>query len=221
MSGMSYMEVLIHPTIMLATFFYIIMSIGFEISYQLFLNKISHVSGSYWIAKNMGTPFFHVLLLIAFIYMSYPTLFGIEAYNSEGERIIPSLSQLLSAKRGQTMKMINTLFIISVILPIIPMFKRLLALILPLQAIAASAILYGWLNQIMESEYSIFPSYTSLALIIIISIIAGQLAKVIGMIIGGSWNTNFHTHDMEKVIYKSCLLIFQIPILLIYTLSLS
>lgn len=218
---MSYIDVLFHPTILLATFFYAIMAISFEITYQQFLNKISHVSGSHWIAKNIGAPFFHVLLLIAFVYMSYPILFGMQSHNIDGERIMPSLTQLLNAKSGQTMKMVNTLFIISVILPLIPIFKRFLALILPIQAIAASAILYGWLNQVMGIDYSAFPGYEIIAMIVFFSLIAGQLAKIVGFTLGENWNAKYHTHDMEKVIQKSCLLIFQVPILLIYTLNLS
>ena len=55
---MNYLDVLFHPTLIMATILFTIMSISFEIAYQQFLNKIAAVSGSYWIAKNIGTPFF-------------------------------------------------------------------------------------------------------------------------------------------------------------------
>ncbi|MCK5647707.1 MAG: hypothetical protein KAI22_02400 [Gammaproteobacteria bacterium] len=218
---MSYLDVLLHPTIVMATILYIIMAISFEIFYQNFLHKISAVSGSFWIAKHIGTPFFHILLLIAFIYMSYPVLYGLESHSMNGERILPSLTQVLNSKSGQTMKMINILFIISVLLPLIPVVNRFLALILPLQAMAGSAVLYGWLSQITGIEYSIFPGFKVMAMIVFFSFIAELLAKSIAAFLGVKLNTKYHTHDMGKVVHKSCLLIFQVPILLIYTLNIT
>jgi len=224
---MNYLDVLFHPTLVMATVVYSVMAISFEITYQHFLHKISTVSGSYWIAKHIGTPFFHILLLIAFIYMSYPILYGLESHSIlethsiNGERILPSLTQLLNAKSGQTMKMVNTLFIISVLLPLIPVINHFLALILPLQAIAGSAVLYGWLSETIGIEYSIFPDFIVIALIILFSFIAHLIAKSMARLLGGNLNSQYHTHDMEKVVHKSILLIFQVPILLIYTLNLS
>ena len=218
---MNYLDVLFHPTLIMATILFTIMSISFEIAYQQFLNKIAAVSGSYWIAKNIGTPFFHILLLIAFIYMSYPVLYGLESHNNTGERILPTLTQLLNTRNGQSMQMINTLFIVSVLLPLIPIFNRFLALILPLQAMAGSAVLYGWLSQTAGINYSIFPGYKIIAMIIFFSFIAELLAKSIAALLGENLNTKYHSHDMEKVVYKSSLLVFQVPILLIYTLHLT
>ena len=217
---MNYLDVLLHPTMLMATLLYTTMAITFEISYQHFLHTIHAVSGSHWIAKHIGAPFFHVLLLITYIYMSYPILYGLESHTIDGERILPSLSQLLNAKSGQTMKMVNTLFIISVLLPLLPIINRFLALILPLQAIAGSAVLYGWLSQLTGAEFSPFPGYKIMALIVLFSFIAELIAKLLATLLGKTLNTQYHTHDMEKVIHKSCLLIFQVPILLVYTLNL-
>ncbi|MCN4144067.1 MAG: hypothetical protein LC437_03025 [Thiohalomonas sp.] len=111
---MDYLDVLFHPTLVMATISYTVMAISYEIAYQHFLHKINAVSGSHWIAKHVGAPFFHLLLLVAFIYMSYPMFYGLADHNSTGEGILPSLSQLLNARTGQTMKLVNTLFIISV-----------------------------------------------------------------------------------------------------------
>ena len=73
---MNFSDVLFHPTLIFATILYSIMAISFAITYQRFLHKIGPVSGSHWIAKHIGEPFIHVLLLVAFIYMTYPVLFG-------------------------------------------------------------------------------------------------------------------------------------------------
>ena len=218
---MDYLEVLFHPTLIMATILYTIMVISFEIAYQHFLNTIKAVSGSHWIAKHIGTPFFHVLLLMAFIYMSYPVLYGLDSHNNTGESILPSLTQLLNARSGQTMKLLNTLFIISVFLPLIPVINRFSALILPLQAIAGSAVLYGWLADFSSIHYSIFPGFNVMAMLIFFSLIAELLARAAATL-SGNWLKHSYQHkDMEKIIYKSILLIVQVPILLIYTLNLG
>jgi len=220
---MNYLDVLFHPTLILATLLYTLMSISFEIIYQHFLHKIQSVSGAHWIAKHIGSPFIHVLLLVAFIYMSYPILYGIESpianQNINGEAGLPSLTELLNAKTGQTMKLINTIFIISILLPLIPVINRFIALILPLQAIAGSAVLYGWLASYTGIEYSLNPGLKVVALIVLFSFIAELIAKALSTLMGPYLNAQYHTHDMEKVVHKSALLIFQVPVLLLYTLN--
>ena len=216
---MNYYEVLFHPTIILSTILYLIMVISFEIIYQLFLHKISHVTVSHWIAKKIGTPFFHVILLVSFIYMTYPILYGLEG------KELPALSKLFDIIEAPNRKMINSLFIISVILPLIPIINRFIALILPLQAIAGSAIVYSWMADYMNIEYSLFPSVEVLAIIVLFSLLAEYSAKTLVALTGHSMNQinyleNFQLQDIDAVVYKSTLLAFQIPILLIYTLNL-
>ena len=217
---MTYTEVLFHPTLVMATLLYTVLTIAFEILYQHFLHKVQDVATTHWIARHIGTPFFHVLLLVAFIYMSYPILYGFESHNSAGESVVPGLTELLNAHSGQTMKLINILFVISVLLPLIPVIHRFLALILPLQAVAGSMVLYGWLADYSGLEGPVFPGFHILALMVIFSILAELCAKALAIMFGSKLNTQYHTHDMEKVIHKSVLLILQVPILLLYTLNL-
>ncbi|MCU7939003.1 MAG: hypothetical protein KZQ64_15405 [gamma proteobacterium symbiont of Bathyaustriella thionipta] len=218
---MDYLEVLLHPTLVMATIIYAIMAISFEIVYQHFLGKIASVSSTHWIAKHIGAPFFHVLLLVAFIYMSYPVLYGLHSHHNSGESILPSLTQLLNASDGQTMKLINTLFIVSVLLPLIPVINRFTSLILPLQAMTGSAVLYGWLANFTDINYSIFPGFKIVAIIILFSLIAEVAARALASLSAHSLKGPYHQSDTEKVIYKSILLIAQVPVLLIYTLNIA
>lgn len=218
---MDYFDVLLHPTLIMATITYSVMAISFEIAYQHFLHKIADVSITHWIAKHMGAPFFHVLLLVAFIYMSYPILYGLDSYNSTGESILPSLTQLLNARNGQTMKLVNSLFVVSVLLPLIPVINRFTALILPLQAMAGSAVLYGWLADFTGVNYSIFPGFKILAMIVFFSLIAELAARTLAALSRSSGEHQYKHNEMEKILHKSFLLILQVPVLLLYTLNLS
>ncbi len=216
---MNYYDVLFHPTIILSTILYLILVISFEISYQLFLHKISHVTASHWIAKKIGTPFFHVILLVSFIYMTYPVLYGLDG------KELPTLGMLFDIVEDPNRKMINNLFVISVILPLIPIINRFIALILPLQAIAGCAIVYSWMADYLGIKYSLFPDLEVLAIIVLFSLLAEYSAKTLVALTGHSMNQisyleNFKLQDIDAVVYKSTLLAFQIPILLIYTLNL-
>ncbi len=217
---MSYFEVLFHPDLLMATILYTFMAISFEILYQNFLQKIHNIPGTYWIANHLGLPFFHIILLIGFIYMSYPVLFGLEAYTHSGERVLPTMSQLLTARSGHTMQLINTLFVISVILPLLPLINRFSALILPLQAISGSAMLYGWLARATQQSFSIIPDARIVLIIITASFISELIARYLASVLSDKLNTRYHSHDMHQVVYKSTLLVLQVPILLLYTLNL-
>lgn len=210
---MSYYDVLFHPDILSATLFYLVLAIGFEIIYSHLLIKISHEPGSHWIARQIMGPFIHVLLLIATIYMCYPTLFGLQQ--------APALSELLDNGHGRSMKLINIVFIISVILPLLPVIGRLTALILPLQAITASAVIYTWLSQAMPHEYTIIPGFGTLLLIILLSFITGITAKWLDGHFAPTLNERYHTEGWGRIIQRSTIILFQVPILLVYTLNLA
>ncbi|GEM_PF-5540844 len=217
---MDYFAVLFHPSLLMASLIYSLMAISFEISYQRFLHHLRSVASSHWVAMHIGAPFFHVLLLVAFIYMSYPVLYGVEQQSQ-----VPTLTQLLNAHSGQTMKLVNILFIISLLLPLFPLIHRFSALILPLQAIAGSAVLYGWLAQYKGINYTILPDIKILALLIGCSVLAELLARALASMLSISINPllahQYRQNDLEKLIHKSVLLIVQVPILLIYTLNIA
>ncbi len=218
---MNYLDVLFHPHLLMATVLYTLMAVTFEIIYQNLLHKVHNVPGTYWIARYLGLPFFHILLLTGFIYMSYPVLFGLESYNAEGLRILPTLSQLLNNKSGPTMQLINTLFVISVLLPLVPLIRQFMALILPLQAIAGSAVLYDWLAQYTGQNFSLFPGWYIAGLILLFSFVSELIARMLANVLSQWFNVQYHPHDIQKVVYKSSLLILQVPVLLLYTLNLK
>ncbi len=217
---MNYFDVLFSPVIIMATLIYTFMAITFELMYTRFLHRLKDTASTHWVAQHIGAPFFHVLLLVCFIYMSYPVLYGLDTQLSNGS-VVPSLSQLLNAHSGQTMKLINTIFVISVILPLIPIINRFSALILPFQAMAGSAVLYGWLSEFSQISFIILPSYTVLALIIFFSAIAEFMAQTLAIFLETHIRHSYQAKAMQKIIHKSTLLILQVPILLIYTLSLN
>jgi hypothetical protein len=210
---MSYYDVLFHPDIISATFFYMVLAIGFEIIYNHLLIKISHEPGSHWIARQIIGPFVHVLLLIAYIYICYPVIFGLQE--------APALSELLDKSHGRTMKLINIVFAVSVILPLLPVIGRFSALILPLQAITASAVIYSWLSEAMSRNYTIIPGAGTLLLIIILSFITSVVATWLDGYFSPTLNEKYQTEGWGRIIQRSTIMLFQVPILLVYTLNLT
>ena len=210
---MNFFDVLFHPDILIATFFYSVLAIGFEIIYSHFLIKIAHEPGSHWIARQIIGPFIHVVLLVAYIYLCYPIIFGIEH--------APELSELLDQRSGRTMKLINIVFIVSVILPLLPIIGRFSSVILSLQAITASAVIYTWLSEAMSYQYTIIPGIRTLLLIIGLSLLAGIAAKWLDSLLAPDLNKKFHTEGWGRIIQRSTVMLFQVPILLVYTLSLA
>ncbi len=97
------------------------------------------------------------------------------------------------------MKLINTLFVISVLLPLVPIVNRFLALILPLQAIAGSAIVYGWLANYSRIDYSLFPGFKVLAIIILFSILAELAARTLAELFAQSFNKRLNERLHESL----------------------
>ena len=119
------------------------------------------------------------------------------------------------------MSLINIVFVISVLLPLVPVIGRFSAFILPLQAITASAVIYTWLSEAMSQQYSLIPDYGMLLLIIALSSIAAITAKWLDGYLGPVLNEKYHTMGWGLIIQRSVIMIFQLPILLVYTLNIA
>jgi hypothetical protein len=83
-----------------------------------------------WKWNHIAMPLFQAALLMIFILLTYPLIFGVEQ--------APSITSLLSQDDLRINYLVNLLFIISLIFPFIPVIGNLQELILPMQGIAAS-----------------------------------------------------------------------------------
>lgn len=90
-------------------------------------------------------PLGRVFSLMLFLLVAYPALFGV--------RSAPSLGTLLFGTAGRIDHLINVLFFAGLLLPSLPVLRRLPGLTLPLQGMAGTALLFTWLAQALGATH--------------------------------------------------------------------
>lgn len=99
-----------------------------------------------WLADHLYLPLLRLPALIGFVLASYPALYGLES--------APALATLLDFDWfGRTL---NLLFILPLVLSLVPVAGRASSLVLPLQGVAVTALLFTPLAAALAVES---PSY--------------------------------------------------------------
>ena len=212
---MSSIDALLSPDVLFALATLIIMSIAGELLAVRLLNAVSEVPVSEWIFAHLVLPGGRAFMLVVFILIAYPTLFGLDA--------APSIDLLMHAGPNRMTTLVNVIVILPVmLLPVIPVIGALHAMVLPLQGIAASALLFHWLTQALEKpEVSYWPGFPVIGLLIVLAIISHAAASWITGVIAEQVERDLNISQANDVIYNVVVSVFQIPVILLYTLALG
>ena len=167
-----------------------------------------------WQWDHIAMPLLYVLLLILFIAMAYPLLFGIEN--------APSLGKLLGSGEIRMNKLVNLVFIISLLFPVIPVLGEWRELILPLQGIAATMMIFSWLTyDLGVKNVHYWPGLTNTALILAVAVLTHWLAIRLAGFIGHRFDTRFNVLDSGELFARCLILFMQSPAVLIFSTGLG
>ncbi len=210
---MTLSQILFHQQTLFAFFFYFI-SVIVAISLFAFVHiKSNHpILGYCW--DKIGMPFIKTVLILVFILLVFPINFGIED--------APSISELLFLDDKRSNFLLNIIFLLTFFFPLIPVIGKWEELIIPLQGVLASVIIFTWLCRSMNMEnYSLFPDGKILFIIFIISFITHKLATRLSVSLGDYFDKLYHREGFHELIFKGVVLIMQSPIIFIFGLYLG
>jgi len=211
---MSTIEILLSGKIILAIFIIILLAILIEVISKKILDILSDVSITEWMFEKIFIPLFRALELMIFILLAYPVLFGINE--------APPLSQLLSTGSHRIHTLVNILFVLPLLFSLIPIFGRMPSLLLPVQGIAGSTLVFSWMQAALHVQnIRYMPGFIVIAAIILLAILSHTVAKWAGLYLSERVNQAFHIDDGQKVIYRIVVVIAQLPVILIYTTGLG
>ena len=168
----------------------------------------------FWIWDRIAIPLMQVLLLILFICLSYPLIFGMQQ--------APSIGTLLHGGELRMNNLVNILFLITLLFPLLPVFGRRHELILPLQAIVAVMMIFGWLAHELGIEHiSFWPGTRNVILILIVAILAYRLTIKFAAVAGHRLDERFNVVQSGALISRCLILFMQSPAILIYSAGLG
>lgn len=166
-----------------------------------------------WQWEHVAMPLVRILLLLFFIILAWPELYGIHT--------APDAIARLSADSGRGIQLINLLFVLSVILPLIPVLGGWHALTLPLQGITAVALIFSWIPDHHAALSAYWPGWLTVLMLVVLAWLAYQIAVSMGEYLGHDMDTRWHLAGSHEFISNILLLILQAPIIIIYAHSLG
>ncbi len=160
-----------------------------------------------WLHDHVFYPLVRVVLVLIFVLTAYPNLYGIDQ--------LPELRTVLFEQTSRIHSLINWLFLVSLIIPFLPMAGIIPALIVPIQSILATALLFHWATTGVEN-ISLLPTVWILLFFLILCVATHMVAKIFAKFVGSRIDNKINRNDVSHLVYESTLLIFQVPAILIY-----
>lgn len=166
-----------------------------------------------WQWEHVAMPLLRVLLLLLFITLSYPKLYGMES--------AAPLSTILSSESGHVSQLINVLFVLSVLLSLIPIVGEWQALTLPLQGVTAVALIFNWMPGQQTPLACYWPDILTVLVLFALAWLGFRLAVLLGQTLGHWFDRQYHVIGSHEMIGNILLLILQGPLVVIYAHSLG
>ena len=166
-----------------------------------------------WLWEHFYAPLLRAGVLVAFLLLAAPDIYGVTGPHSA--------TGLLFAVEGRFGHLLGLVFLLSLALPLLPVVGALPALVLPIQGVAGTALVFGWLAQSAGlSEVSYWPGLGTLFLLCGLSVVAYWLAtRAVALIQGIGTHWNFA--DLDELVFEAVLLLFQAPVIIVYSSSLG
>lgn len=199
------------PRMLLACAAFAVLNLLLARAERHFLAAMSGHGITAWLTEHVYLPLGRVFSILVFIALAYPALYGL--------REAPGVFELLRGGEHRMSHLINAGFLLSLLLPLLPVLGRLPDLVLPLQGLLAAAMLFHWLAQARGTEVNLWPGwFTALAIVIWLTVAQRLAARIAGLLVD-PWHPD--SADRERIGYETAVLFFQVPALLLYTVGLG
>lgn len=212
---MSLLDALLSPDVLFALMTLILMSVVGELAAIRLLNAVADVPVSEWIFAHFVLPAGRAFMLVVFIIIAYPALFGLST--------APAIDLLMQAGPNRMTTLVNVIVVLPVILlPLIPVIGGMHAMVLPLQGMVASSLLFHWLTQAYDKpDLSYWPGFNVVGLVIVLAILSHAAARWTAGVIAEQIQRDLNIDHANEVVYNIVVSAFQIPVILVYTLALG
>ena len=175
--------------------------------------KLEH-SALQWKWEHIAIPLAQAAMMMVFILLAYPVVYGIE--------YAPEISILLSQDDLRINHLVNLIFLVSLLFPLIPVLGNWHELVLPLQGIAASVLIFSWLaHGYGLTEFSYWPGWEIVIACMVLGVLAHWLGVQISQFIGHKLDQAFNVLDSGELFSRGIILLLQSPVILLFSSSLG
>lgn len=211
---MTLLDTLIHPNLLAALGLFVVLSMLVEVVGFRLLEAAAEVAVSHWLFEHVMIPLGRAMTLVLFILVAYPALFGLA--------FAPPLGELLAADHLRLTTLLNIVFLLTLLLPLLPGIGRLPELVLPLQGIAGATLTFRWLAASLPArDIHYWPGINTVLGLLLLALVTHWLAKGLSHQLAQRLDQAFQIEGSDRLIYRSVVMMMQMPVILLYTLSLG
>jgi hypothetical protein len=179
-----------------------------------FKRLIAHHPFGDWIWDALGASLLRALVIVCFVLVAYPALFGL--------RDAPAIADLLAQGALRLTNLINVAFVLSLLLPLLPLFRRRVSLVLIAQGLVATAMVFGWYADWLGAvSIGPWPGLAPLVIVCGVAFLVHLIVLPIGQTLGQHLDGICGTQGFADIVPHAVALVAQGPTILIYGYALG
>ena len=162
-----------------------------------------------WGWDQFFSPLIRAIMLVVFVYLAYPGLFGL--------RVAPSVIELLTNSEARLNTVIGALFFAGFLASLIPGFSKHPEFVLPLQGCLAAGYFFFWLTSYLGiTTASLWPGLDIFLAMVIVSYVGHRIGGHLGRLIGTWIDGKRNTLGYDRVAVHVVELLAQIPVVVLF-----
>ena len=154
----------------------------------------------HWLHEEVFHPLLRAVALLLFMLLAYRGIYGLDS-NAPGVMDFWNIDLLVQG--------MNLLFMLPLIVALLPHTAVLTPLLLPLQTLALTAVVFHHLATAMDLSVSLLPGTGTLSLLVMLTVATPFLVRRLARHLPAGWQHRLRLHDLG-------LLVFQLPLFLVY-----
>jgi hypothetical protein len=162
-----------------------------------------------WSWDQFFAPLLRAIILVVFVYLAYPGLFGL--------RVAPSIVELLTNSEARLNTVIGTLFFAGFVASLIPGFGKHPEFVLPLQGCLGAGYFFFWLTTYLGvTTASLWPGLDVFLVMVLVSYVGHRIGGHLGRLIGTWFDGKRDTLGYDRVAVHVVELLAQIPVVALF-----
>jgi hypothetical protein len=162
----------------------------------------------HWGWEHIGMPLLRAALMLIFILLAYPALYGLTQ--------APALHELLTREELRVNTLFNVLFVVTLLFPLIPVLGERDELVLPAQGIAASLLLFSWLAEALDARVHYWPGWTSVLVMLVLALATHWLAMTLAAAAGDHLDRKLNVEHAGELLARALVLFLQYPVIVVF-----
>ena len=210
---MSVIQIILSGKVLTAALIYAFAALCGVYLFALIHDRLEHPFLQ-WQWDHIGMPLMRAGLMLLFIALAFPALFGLSD--------APALGDLLDRDDMRFSYLLDVIFLVTLLFPLVPVAGNWEELVLPIQGITAAAMIFSWLAQATgRTGVHYWPGWTTVAMMIVVALITHWLALTVSLFAGSRIDKALQVEHAEKLLSRALVVIMQYPVIVIYCHSLG